>query len=36
MMIPIPAAGVLRHIAGIEAARAPATIDDVTIGMPLL
>ena len=35
MMIPIPAAGVLRHIAGIEAARAPANIDDVTISIPI-
>ena len=35
MMIPIPAAGVLRHVAGIEAARALANIDDVTISIPI-
>ena len=35
MMIPIPAAGVLRRITGIEAARALAGIDDVTISIPL-
>ena len=35
MMIPIPAAGVLRHVAGIEAARAPANIDDVIISIPI-
>ena len=35
MMIPIPAAGVLRHVAGIEAARALANIDDVTVSIPI-
>jgi hypothetical protein len=35
MMIPIPAAGVLRHVAGIEAARALANIDDVTVSVPI-
>ena len=35
MMIPIPAAGVLRQVAGIEAARALADIDDVTISIPI-
>jgi len=35
MMIPIPAAGVLRHVAGIEAARGLANIDDVTISIPI-
>jgi len=35
MMIPIPAAGVLRHVAGLEAARALANIDDVTISIPI-
>jgi len=35
MMIPIPAAGVLRHVDGIEAARALANIDDVTISIPI-
>ncbi len=35
MMIPIPAAGVLRHVAGIEAARALVNIDDVTISIPI-
>jgi biotin carboxylase len=35
MMIPIPGAGVLRRVDGIEAARALADIDDVTISIPL-
>ena len=35
MMIPIPAAGMLRQVAGIEAARARADIDDVTISIPI-
>jgi biotin carboxylase len=35
MMIPIPAAGVLRHVTGIKAARALANIDDVTISIPI-
>jgi hypothetical protein len=35
MMIPIPAAGVLRHVAGIEAARALENIDDITISIPI-
>ena len=35
MMIPIPAAGVLRRVDGIEAARALADIEDVTISIPL-
>ena len=35
MMIPIPAAGVLRHVAGMEAARALADIDDVTVSIPI-
>lgn len=35
MMIPIPAAGVLRRVAGTEAARATAGIKDVTITIPL-
>ena len=35
MMIPIPAAGVLRRVDGIEAARALAGIEDVTISIPL-
>ena len=35
MMIPIPAAGELRQVAGIEAARALADIDDVTISIPI-
>ena len=35
MMIPIPAAGTLAHVAGLEAARAVAGIDDVTISIPL-
>ncbi len=35
LMIPIPAAGVLRRVAGIEAARALAGIKDVTISIPL-
>jgi len=35
MMIPIPAAGVLRHVAGIEAARALENIDGVTISIPI-
>ncbi len=35
MMIPIPAAGELRQVAGIEAARALAGIDDVTISIPI-
>ncbi len=34
MMIPIPAAGTLAHVAGLEAARAVAGIDDVTISIP--
>jgi hypothetical protein len=35
MMIPIPRAGVLRRVDGIEAARALADIEDVTISIPL-
>ena len=35
MMIPIPAAGVLRRVDGIEAARGLADIEDVTISIPL-
>jgi formate-dependent phosphoribosylglycinamide formyltransferase (GAR transformylase) len=35
MMIPIPAAGVLRRVDGIEAARGLADIEDVTIRIPL-
>ncbi len=35
MMIPIPAAGTLAHVVGIEAARAVAAIEDVTISIPL-
>ena len=35
MMIPIPAAGVLRQVSGLDAARALADIDDVTISVPL-
>jgi biotin carboxylase len=35
MMIPIPAAGTLAHVAGIEAARAVAGVEDVTISIPL-
>jgi hypothetical protein len=35
MMIPIPVAGTLAHVAGIEAARAVAAIEDVTISIPL-
>jgi len=35
MMIPIPAAGTLTHVAGIEMARAVAAIEDVTISIPL-
>ncbi|MFQ5564883.1 MAG: ATP-grasp domain-containing protein [Paracoccaceae bacterium] len=35
MMIPIPAAGILAHVAGLEAARAVAGVDDVTIAIPL-
>jgi biotin carboxylase len=35
MMIPIPAAGTLAHAAGVEAARAVAGIEDVTISIPL-
>ena len=35
MMIPIPAAGVLRRVSGIEAARALANVDGVTISVPL-
>jgi formate-dependent phosphoribosylglycinamide formyltransferase (GAR transformylase) len=35
MMIPIPMAGVLRHVAGMEAARAKPNIDDVTISIPV-
>ena len=34
MMIPIPTAGVLRRVSGIEAARALADVDDVTISIP--
>ena len=35
MMIPIPSAGTLRGVAGIEAAHAVAGIEDVTISIPL-
>ncbi len=35
MMIPIPAAGKLADVAGLEAARAVAAIEDVTISIPL-
>jgi biotin carboxylase len=35
MMIPIPAAGVLRRVTGLAAARRVAGIDDVTISIPL-
>ncbi len=35
MMIPIPVAGTLTHVAGIEAARAVAAIEDMTISIPL-
>ncbi len=35
MMIPIPAAGTLVHVAGVEAAGAVAAIEDVTISIPL-
>ena len=35
MMIPIPAAGTLRAVHGLEAARAVAGIDDVTISIPI-
>ena len=35
MMIPIPAAGTLADVAGLEAARAVAAIEDVTISIPL-
>ena len=35
MMIPIPAVGTLRRVAGIEAARATAGIEDVTISIPV-
>jgi len=35
MMIPTPSAGILRGVAGIEAARATRGIDDVTISIPL-
>lgn len=35
MMIPIPAAGVLLRVAGIEVARAQAGIEEVTITIPL-
>ena len=35
MMIPIPAAGELRQVTGVEAARALADVDDVTISVPL-
>jgi hypothetical protein len=35
MMIPIPAAGILRRVAGIEIARAVTDIEDVTISTPL-
>ena len=35
MMIPIPTAGVLRRVSGIEAARALADVDDVTISIPI-
>jgi hypothetical protein len=34
-MIPIPESGVLRRVTGIEAARAIADIEDVTISIPL-
>ncbi|WP_373086538.1 ATP-grasp domain-containing protein [Sneathiella sp.] len=35
MMMPIPAAGVLRQVLGLEDARALAMIDDVTLSIPL-
>ncbi|MBT4044687.1 MAG: ATP-grasp domain-containing protein [Rhodospirillaceae bacterium] len=35
MMIPIPHAGVLSHIAGLEEARGLPAIDDITISIPL-
>lgn len=35
MMIPIPAAGTLRRVAGIDVARAMTDIEDVTISIPL-
>lgn len=35
MMIPIPSAGTLLRVTGIEAARATADIEDVTISIPL-
>jgi len=35
MMIPIPSAGILRGVAGIEAARATENIEDLTISVPL-
>ncbi|MHA1530130.1 MAG: ATP-grasp domain-containing protein [Alphaproteobacteria bacterium] len=35
MMIPVPAAGTLTHVAGIGAARAVAGIEDATIAIPL-
>jgi len=35
MMMPIPAAGVLRQVLGVEDARALAKIDDVTLSIPL-
>lgn len=35
MMIPIPAAGVLRRVSGIDGAHALADVDDVTISVPL-
>ncbi len=34
-MIPIPSAGTLLRVTGIEAARATADIEDVTISIPL-
>jgi hypothetical protein len=35
MMIPIPQAGVLESVGGLEAARSVAGVDDVTITIPL-
>nr|MBC8238986.1 biotin carboxylase [Alphaproteobacteria bacterium] len=35
MMIPIPGAGILRAVSGLEAARAVPGIQDVTIAIPL-
>lgn len=35
MMIPIPSAGVLRHVDGLEDAREMSGIDDITISIPL-